>query len=317
MARHARFALLAGGALSAAACAATPSATPPSAEPCGRECLIGAVESYLDAMVARDPSLAPLAEDVAFTENTEALAVGQGEWERVAGVRDYKVYAVDPDAGQVALYTVVDEPDRPALFTLRVKIENRLITEVETVRVGIGQTGFGSVDDLVTAASTWNETLPPERRRSREEMIAITDRYFETLEHQYVDYIPFTDDCLRVENGVVTAGQEGGEGIGAMNCRENLNQPIWAYITEVNPRRYLVVDEEKGLVSGMFMFRHGGLYDTYTNADGEVVPMPDAMMVQQAVIISELFKIDDGRISRIEAVMTGGLDLDADDGWPG
>jgi hypothetical protein len=34
-----------------------------------------------------------------------------------------------------------------------------------------------------------------------------------------------------------------------------------------------------------------------------------------AVVISELFKIGDGRIRRIEAVMAGGLPLDATSGW--
>jgi putative sterol carrier protein len=33
------------------------------------------------------------------------------------------------------------------------------------------------------------------------------------------------------------------------------------------------------------------------------------------VVISELFKIEDGKIRRIEAVMTGNLDLDAASGW--
>ena len=39
-----------------------------------------------------------------------------------------------------------------------------------------------------------------------------------------------------------------------------------------------------------------------------------AMWRLQAVI-SELFKIEDGRIRRIEAVMAGGLDHDASSGW--
>jgi hypothetical protein len=35
----------------------------------------------------------------------------------------------------------------------------------------------------------------------------------------------------------------------------------------------------------------------------------------QAVVISELFKIEAGKIRRIEAVMTGNLDLDTPSGW--
>ncbi len=83
----------------------------------------------------------------------------------------------------------------------------------------------------------------------------------------------------------------------------------------MKPRRYLAVDVERGLVSGMFMFRHAGTEKTYVNDKGETVPFGEAMLRKQAVVISELFKIEDGRIRRIEAVMTGGLDLDAPSGW--
>ncbi len=284
---------------------------------CDRDCLIGVTDAYLAAMVARDPARAPVASTARFTENTRELELGQGAWERITGVRNYKLYVTDPQAGQVALYTVIDGDERPGLLSLRLKVEDLLITEVESVHVGIGQTGFGSVDGLVSLAPVWNEVLPQERRRSRDELIDMADRYFETLEKQRIDHVPFTDDCLRIENGVQTAGRADGQGIAALSCRENVNHPIWTYITAIQPRRYLVVDEERGLVSGMFMFRHGGTYDSYTLPSGEIVPLSEAAMRKQSVVIAELFKIDDGRISRIEAVMAGGLDLEAGSGWDG
>lgn len=284
-------------------------------ETCDRECLIGMTEAYLAAMVARDPALAPVAGDVKFTENTRELALGAGAWETVTGIRDYKLYVTDPAAGQVALYTVTDGETRPGLLALRMRVADRRITEVESVYVGIGGGGFGSADTLVEVSPVWSEVLAPERRRSREELIDIADRYFETLEKQLIDHVPFTDDCLRIENGTQTAGRTGGQGIAALSCRENVNHPLWTYITAVQPRRYLVVDEERGVVSGMFMFRHGGTYDSYTLPSGEVVPLSEAARRRQSVVIAEVFKIDDGRISRIEAVMAGGLDLEAESGW--
>ena len=41
--------------------------------PCGRECLTGIVDSYLEALVAHDPAAAPLAGEAAFVENAERL----------------------------------------------------------------------------------------------------------------------------------------------------------------------------------------------------------------------------------------------------
>jgi hypothetical protein len=283
---------------------------------CDRSCLIGITDEYLAALSLRDAEEAPVAATVKFTENTHPLKLGEGSaWTNVTGVQDYRIYVADPDAGQIALYTVLDGKDRPAIYTLRMKVVNKRITEIESVYVGIGQSGMASLDNLKTAAPVWNEELPQKKRRTREEMIAITDKYFTTLEDNVKDIIPFTDDCLRVENGTMTAGNPKGSGIGAMSCKDNLNQPIWAYITHVQPRRYLVVDVERGLVSGMFMFRHGGEQTSYVDDKGETVPFSEAMLKKQAVIISELFKIEDGKIRRIEAVMTGNLPLDAASGW--
>ena len=282
---------------------------------CNRDCLIELTEAYLSAMVARDPAKAPVTANVRFTQNTRAMALGQGLWESIKGVRGYKLFVTDPTVGQVALYTVVDGAERPGLLTLRIKVEGRRITEIESVYVGIGQTGFGSVDNLVTVDPVWTAVLPPAQRRPRAEMIDIANRYFETLEKNIVDHVPFTANCLRVENGMTTAGRAGAPGLAGLGCRENVNHPMWNYITQITPRRHLVVDEERGLVSGMYMFRHGGTEPTYTLPSGEVVKHGEAMLRRQAVVISELFRIEDGRIRRIEAVMAGGLDHDAPSGW--
>jgi hypothetical protein len=313
---HTGFAGCAAGALALMAAVLTPAHAAQPSPDCDRACLTGITDAYLAAMVLQDPSEAPLAAPVRFTENTHVFRPGEGSaWTNITGVQDYRIYVADPDAGQVALYTVIDGTERPAILTLRMKVQNRLITEIESVYVGIGQSGMSSLDNLKTAAPIWSEELPAKKRRTREEMIAITDKYFTTLEDNVKDIIPFTDDCLRVENGTMTAGNPEGRGISAMSCRDNLNQPIWAYITHVQPRRYLAVDLERGLVSGMFMFRHAGEKTSYVNDQGQTVPFSEALLKKQAVVISELFKIEDGRIRRIEAVMSGGLDLDAPSGW--
>lgn len=312
MTNHARLGL----AALAIATALTTASKAQAAQNCDRDCLIGVAEAYLAAMVAHDPTKAPVATSVKFTENTRAMNLGEGSaWTQITNVDTYKVCVTDPGAGQVALYTTLTGKERQAIYTLRMRVQDKRLTEIESVYVGIGQSGMASLDNLKVAAPVWNEVLPPAKRRTREEMIAITDRYFATLEDGHKNYIPFTDDCLRVENGTITAGNPRGQGIGAMGCKDNLNQNIWSYITHIRPRRYLAVDVERGLVSGMFMFRHAGTESSYINDKGETVPFSAAMLKKQAVVISELFKIEDGRIRRIEAVMTGNLDLDTPSGW--
>ena len=309
--RRTMWTLLAGAMLTTAAVVAGAQGS----GACNRECLIGLTDAYLSAMVARDPATAPVTANVRFTQNTRSMALGQGVWESIKGVRGYKLLVTDPTAGQIALYTVVDGVERSGLLTLRMKVDGQRISEIESVYVGIGQTGFGSVDNLVTVDPVWTAVLPPAQRRPRAEMVDIVNRYFESLEKNIVDHVPFTTDCLRVENGMTTAGRAGAPGLAGLGCRENVNHPMWNYITRIAPRRHLVVDEERGLVSGMYMFRHGGTEPTYTLPSGEVVKHGEAMLRKQAVVISELFKIEDGRIRRIEAVMAGGLPLDATSGW--
>ena len=48
--------------------------------PCDRACLEGIVDRWLDAFVKHDPTLAPLAANVKFTENGQRLALGDGSW---------------------------------------------------------------------------------------------------------------------------------------------------------------------------------------------------------------------------------------------
>ena len=54
---------------------------------CERQCLIGFVDRYLDALVAHDPSRLPLVKDVKYTENGAQLQLGDGLWGTVQARR--------------------------------------------------------------------------------------------------------------------------------------------------------------------------------------------------------------------------------------
>src|SRR5262245_38085916 len=57
---------------------------------CDRACLISISDTYIDALVAKDPSKAPLAANLKYTENGQRLRVGDGFWNSVAGKGTYK-----------------------------------------------------------------------------------------------------------------------------------------------------------------------------------------------------------------------------------
>lgn len=110
--RRGRMLTMAAGVVALAGVLASCTGGTESAEACDRECLIGLTEAYLAAMVAGDPGRAPVAGTVTVTENTRPIELGQGAWETLAGVRDYKVYVTDPTEGQVALYHLHVPPRR-------------------------------------------------------------------------------------------------------------------------------------------------------------------------------------------------------------
>ncbi len=70
---------------------------------CDRACLEGFANQYLDALVARDPSRVPLAENVKFTENGQELKVGDALWATASDPpTTYRIYLTDPKLGRSA-----------------------------------------------------------------------------------------------------------------------------------------------------------------------------------------------------------------------
>ena len=309
---------------------------------CDRACLDGIVNQYLDAMVAHDASKAPFAKKVKFTENATKLPLTEGLWFTAVGLTDYKIYVADPQAGAAAFIGLVQEhtappnPPRPVILALRLKVANKQITEAESVVVRTVRPQ--SVPNLQTPREYISKALPADERSSRADLVKITNLYFDGIEQETGSIVPFDPDCNRLENGMRTAGpplpgQKGpaapvvppassgpamqpGQGpppgFSAQQCIDGFNSGIFAYITAVQPRRVLVVDEERGVTFGVFMFQHRGITtvkmkDGTTRGapfDGEPVTMP----------MAELFKIRKGRIRDVEAVGIR-LPFGMSDGW--
>jgi len=308
---------------------------------CDRACLDGVVNQYLAAMVAHDASKAPFAKKVKFTENATKLPLTEGLWFTAIGLTDYKIYVADPQQGAAAFIGLVQEhtappnPPRPVILALRLKVVNKQITEAEQIVARTVRPT--SVPNLQTPRAYISQALAPEERSSRADLIKITNLYFDGIEQETGSIVPFDPECNRLENGMRTAGpplpgQKGPAatlvppagsqpmqpgagpppGFSAQQCIDGFNSGIFAYITAVQPRRVLVVDEERGVTFGVFMFQHRGvttvkMRDGSTRGapfDGEPVTMP----------MAELFKIKSGKIRDVEAIGIR-LPYGMSDGW--
>jgi len=271
----------------AAAWAADPS--------CDRVCLEGFMNQYLDAMVAHDPSHLPVTPTIKFTEDDVVLKLGDGLWATASARGAYKEYFDDPEEGQVAFFGTMKENGHGIALALRLKIENRRISEAESVVVRSLRT-FDLMEKAGAPDPLLLETVPQSDRLSRTRLTAIANQYFEAIEQGNGKVAPFDADCNRFENGMQTSG--------ALGCSAQLDTQVFNYISRIFPRRFLVVDPDRQVVFGFFMFNHRGDV-LWVNSPGEGKhDMMGAAKRPFSVDVAEAFRIKDSKIRKVEALMT-------------
>jgi hypothetical protein len=262
---------------------------------CDRVCLEGWVNRYLDAMVAHDAKKLPVTSDVKFTEDDVPLLLGEALWRTASGLGTYKLYFADPQAGQVAFFGTIQENGRGEAIALRLKIENGKLAEAEQIVLRNANT-FKLLEQASKPDPLLLETTAPESRLPRGQLIQKTNLYFEAIEQGNGKVAPFADDCNRFENGMKTSGTDG--------CSKQLDTHIFDYIQKIYPRRFLVVDEERQVVFGFFMFNHPGDI-TWINVPGQGRrEMMGAAKRPFSVDVAEAFRIQNGQIKKVEALMT-------------
>lgn len=268
---------------------------------CDRACLIGLVDQYLAALVAHDASRLPLRHDVRFTENGQTLRLDDGLWATAEALGPYKLYFADPEAGEVGYFGTIRESGRLALLALRLKVEGRKISQIETIVArATGPSRFADLEDQ----PLFHEKLARSDHLSREEMVAIANSYFEGLEQATGKITPFDPHCTRIENGSVTANNpQAKNAMGKLTCGQQFDTGFSRFITEVRGRRFPIVDRDYGLVLALVSFDHSGRIKTVKLNDGSTLKVPPPFDAPYSFLIAELFKIQRGRIARIEAVL--------------
>jgi len=276
-------------------------ATSKSNETCDRTCLEKWVDSYLAAMRDQDKNPEMFAPDLKFTEDGVRLPFGnEGLWYSMSGIGNYKFYVPDVETQQVAFLGTVREKaarsgeESMSALALRLKIRNNRITEIEQLvirpdSVNSSRGDFPPTGPAVEAMGTphpvFKESIPENERMSREDLVKTANYYFSGLENNDgKGYYPFTDDCVRFENGVdvlLNTDKETGEQT-RTTCKKQFEEGIRGIVTRIRDRRFVAVDREKGIVFSFAFFDHDFIHWTWQ--------------------LAELFKIENGRIRRIEAM---------------
>ena len=274
---------------------------------CNRACLYKFVDQYMDALVKGEPNKLPWADRVVFTENNVQLKIGDGLWGTISGKRRYDLKMADPQQGQVGYFGVVEEHGIGAVYSMRMKIVNKKIAEVETViSRKVDNSPFPVPDNLVKPRASLTRDVSNKSRRPRARLISIADGYFDTLQlNDGTLFTEFADDCNRIENGLRTTNNGEafpGYDVAALGCADQFRTGQFIYDDRLRERRFPLVDEEKGLVlAGGFIDHSGRLVDfTWTNGK----PQKSPFTYPHSYVLLELFKIEDGKIRDIEAVFT-------------
>jgi hypothetical protein len=287
---------------------------------CDRACLEGFVDQYLDAMLAHNPKLAPLARNVKFTENGQRLEIPDALWNSITAKGAYRLFVDDPQAGEAAFIGTIREEGRNAsesvlgVMALRLKIENRQITEAETLVVR-QERAAQNLEKLGKPNPVFLETVPAAERLSREDLVKTANMYFSGMEkNDGKGVYPFTDDCNRLENGSQTtnaptpAGQQRPDPKTATNysaqwgCTEQFESGLLHFVWRIRDRRFVAVDPERGLVFSFAFFDHAlGRQRTFQTPTGRTVTGgPTQPWTWE---LAEMFKIEKGKIRQIEAIL--------------
>lgn len=285
---------------------------------CDRACLKNMMTTYLNALVARDPSKAPLAANVRFTEDSKDLKVGEGFWKTATKLGEYRQDFIDVKEQVVASHVIVEENGKPAKYTARLKVADGKITEIETLVVPAGAQAGGSAN-LVVRPDMGVEP-PADQKNKREDLIRIADFYPKGLTVGGFDKVdaPFAKDAFRIENGMVMAGPgcggaRGGAPAGARGATPG-NAPVNARApqdvagcADIKTQRIIehpdltksvvAVDEEQGIALLWMNFGDTGSYGA-----------------GNALVIFEAFKVFGGQIHAVQAFMKV-LPKDTQRGW--
>ena len=237
---------------------------------CDRQCLLDVMQQYLDALVAHDPSMVKVSASVKVTDNGVASKLGEGLFATGTMVLDdHRLDFADPEVGNVTTHVVINEGSMGVIYQVRLKVEKHEITEIESMTVyrrGAAN-GFFNIDNM-KPEPVFLQEVPVEKRMSRDELNAVTELYLDYLEgKKRGPDVPFDEGCKRYENGQVTAS-----GLSSFNGQS------WGFQVT---RRTLIIDEEAQITWGMYPF------------------FPS----ESTLVVGEAFKIIEGKIMMIQAVM--------------
>jgi hypothetical protein len=263
----------------------------PAQNACDRACLGGMLDRYLAAVVAHDPGKAPLVIGFRQTENAINVVPGKGMWQSATALGKVQRRYFDPVTGQAGYYGTIMEGNEAAVVTVRLRVENRALTEAEWYIARANDPGLSGPrqpggppanlhnPEYLAQHPPRQQAVPAGQRSDRATLGRIVDSYFDAITSHDGSIALTHKGCGRAENGSPApggaflppdtarvnqavpgagAGAQGPQqpGAGSRDCvagLENFN------LSMVVARRIPLIDEEAQVVlaTGVFIRRPG------------------------------------------------------------
>jgi hypothetical protein len=245
------------------------------------------------------------------------LALDDGLWHTATGKGGYALKLADVERGQAVYMGTIREADTPTVLVARLGVANRRVAEIETLVIRDRDVAE-RLDAIGTPRTVWSAPVAAGDRHSRAELIEIANKYFSGIERNdgRGDY-PLAEDCARLENGLVLAGDvalvspraqgrpsgtQGRPNGGQVGCLEQFRSGVFFYVTRIRDRRFVLVDTERGLAFAFAYFDNAGGDSRFgTLADGRRVE--SGPKIPWTWAIAEVFKIERGLIGPVESVL--------------
>jgi hypothetical protein len=232
------------------------------------------IDAYYTALAAHNPSTLPLASNVKFTENGKEMTIGTAGLWTTAGMLKYKHSALDTVACMSVSQSVVPDGMTDIPVSLRLRLVNQQITEVETIAVRAGDyvvSGQAFASDtmaLIASNATvmWEQPVPAGQANTRDELSAWMDKYYRSFPNGVCNT---TSDCKRLENGG-----------GSFNCMAGAMCTAGAPSgTPAITPRLILADEQTGIGVGFGMF--------FGNTDSHMFKMYGGQVHEVSAILGQ------------------------------
>jgi len=271
---------------------------------CDRACLRTLLDRYLAAVVNHDPKAAPLVVGFRQTENAINVSPGGGVWKTVTALGKMQRRYFDEVSGQAGYYGLIEEGDSVALATVRVRIENRKVTEAEWYLARANDPGLSGArqpgrppanllnPEYLIANPPPDRVVPRAQRLSRDELVSVVNSYFDAITSHDGSVALTHPGCGRAENGspapagrFLPPANAAATATGPASTNDCVSGLANFNLSMVVARRIPLVDQEAQVVLGMAVF---------IRRPGSPTPRN---------VFSEWFNVDEGRIRTIYTAM--------------